>query len=95
MGICVVSVRTDAYEVDPRDYEELGALMDSRTYNGSTKIITSLLALMNVLATAAIIGGVVTYGKVQALDVKVEELDRKVDLIISGHIRIEPPQKSP
>jgi hypothetical protein len=50
-------------------------------YNGSTKLITSLLALMNILTAAAIVGGVVMYGRVTALD-------QKVDLIITGHIRI-------
>lgn len=75
---------TEAYEVsDPRDYIQLGREMDSRHqhFNGSTKIITFLLSLMNLLTAAAIIGGVVMYGKV-------ETLDTKVDMIINGHIKI-------
>ena len=55
--------------------------MDARIYNGSTRLITGLLALMNVLTAAAIIGGVVMYGKVSALDMK-------VNLIIEGRIQI-------
>jgi hypothetical protein len=82
-----MSARTDAYEVDPRDYEELGRHMDNRIFNGSTKLVTTLLALMNLLASAAIIGGVIMYGEVKALDVKVENLDNKVELIIMGHIK--------
>jgi hypothetical protein len=77
-----VSIATDAYEVtDPEYYQELGWQMDNRVFNGSTKVITSLLALMNILTAAAIVGGIVMYGKVEALD-------SKVDLIITGHIRI-------
>jgi hypothetical protein len=79
-----MGMRTDAYEVDPHDYEELGRYMDNRTYNGSTKIITALLALMNLLVAAAVVGGVVLYGKVEALD-------SKVDLILSGRLRIVEP----
>jgi hypothetical protein len=80
-----MSSDTDAYEVDPQDYRELGHRMDHRQqqgpFNGSTKIITSLLALMNILTAAAIVGGIVMYGRVEALD-------SKVDLIITGHIKI-------
>ena len=36
---------------------------------------------MSALITAAILGGVVMYGKIQ-------ELETKMDLIIGGHIRI-------
>src|SRR5271154_498633 len=49
----LMSVHTDAYEVDPRYYEELGLAMDNRPFNGSTKLVTTLLALMNLLASAA------------------------------------------
>jgi hypothetical protein len=76
-----VGNRTDAYEVDPRDYEELRYGMDNRVYNGSTKLITALMALMNILVAAAVVGGVVLYGKVEALD-------SKVDLILTGRLRI-------
>jgi hypothetical protein len=82
-----MSVDTDAYEVNPRDYEELAFRMDNRGFNGSTRVMTTLLALMNLLASAAIIGGVIMYGEVKALDVKVENLDNKVELIIMGHIK--------
>ena len=82
-----MSVHTDAYEVDPRYYEELGLAMDNRPFNGSTKLVTTLLALMNLLASAAIIGGVIMYGQVQALNEKVENLNSKVELIIMGHIK--------
>jgi hypothetical protein len=76
-----LSISTDAYEVDPRDYQELAYRMDNRIYNGSTKIITALLALTNLLVAAGVVGGVVLYGKVEALD-------SKVDLILSGRLRI-------
>jgi hypothetical protein len=82
-----MSTDTDAYEINPRDYEELAYSMDSRTFNGSTKLITGLLALMNVLAASAVVGGVIMYGKVEALD-------EKVNLIIEGRIQIRiPPQE--
>ena len=52
-----------------------------RPFNGSTKLITALLALMNILSGAAIVGGVVMYGKVTSLS-------DKVDLIIQGRIKV-------
>ena len=84
-----MGIHTDAYEIDePSRYEELGRRMDNRgmdnrggIYNGSTKLITSLLALMNLLTAAAIVGGVVMYGRVTSLD-------EKVNLIIQGRIQI-------
>jgi hypothetical protein len=48
---------------------------------GFTKLITALLALMNILSAAAIVGGVVMYGRVTSLN-------DKVDLIIQGRIRV-------
>jgi len=87
-----MSNRTDAYEIyDQGFYKDLGYSMDNRDhrpYNGSTKLITSLLALMNILLAAAVVGGVATYGKVQALEVNVEAVKEKVDLVISGRIHI-------
>lgn len=77
-------MNTDAYEIDdPYRYEKLGRLMDNRggIYNGSTKLITSLLALMNILTAASIVGGIAMYGRVTALD-------DKVNLIIDGRIQI-------
>ena len=79
-----MSTRTDAYEVDPRDYEELGYKMDNRVFNGSTKFITFMLAVMNILMAAAIVGGVIMYGRVTSLD-------DKVNLIIEGRIAIARP----
>jgi len=85
---------TDSYEVvDPRDYIYMGNEMDNRDnrpLNGSTKVITSLLALLNLLMGAGIVGLVIMYGKIQAFDVRFEDLDNKVDMIITGHIHISP-----
>lgn len=62
--------------IDREDREGYGSI-----YSNAPKYITSWLALMNLLIAAAIVGGVVMYGNVTALN-------QKVDLIISGHIRI-------
>ncbi len=74
------------YSVSPREYMRLLKYRDrdmgsGNVFNGSTKIITSLLALMNILTAAAIVGGVVMYGKVTSLE-------DKVNLIIAGRIQI-------
>jgi hypothetical protein len=75
-------VNTEDYAIDdPYRYEELGRHMDNRVFVGSTKLITSLLALMNVLTAAAIVGGIIMYGRVTSLD-------DKVTLIIEGRIKI-------
>ena len=84
-------METDSFEVvDPRDYIYLGEEMDSRNspFNGSTKLITSLLALLNLLMAAGVVGIIVMYGQVQAFQVKFEDLDKKVQMIIDGRIRI-------
>lgn len=63
-------------EYDRRHYQGKGNI-----FNGSTKLITSLLAIMNILTAAAIVGGVVMYGRLSSLD-------DKVTLIIEGKIRV-------
>jgi hypothetical protein len=84
-------METRPYEVaDPRDYIYLGEEMDNRDrpFNGSTKLITSLLALLNLLMAAGIVGIIVMYGKVAAFEVRFQDLDQKVDMIVEGRIRI-------
>ena len=81
-----MSVRQDNY--DP--YEQERPRSDNRVFNGSTKLITSLLAIMNILVASAVIGCIIIYGKVQAYDVRFNELDRKFDMIINGQIYIPP-----
>lgn len=84
-------METDSFEVvDPRDYIYLGEEMDhrNRPFNGSTKLITSLLALLNLLMAAGVVGIIVMYGQVQAFQVKFEDLDKKVQMIIDWRIRI-------
>jgi hypothetical protein len=49
-----MSINTDAYEVDPQDYEYLGHMMDTRRFNGSTKFINAMLTLIVLLLVAAI-----------------------------------------
>ena len=79
---------TDAYEVDPYHYEELGRCMDNRPFNGSTKAITSLLALLNILMASGVVGLIMMYGRMQAFEVRFNDLDNKVEMIIEGRIRI-------
>jgi hypothetical protein len=86
-------MQTRPYDVDPRHYEELGDDMDKRhgsgdIYNGSTKIITWMMALLNVLISAGIIGGIIMYGRVGVLEEKVMDMGTKIDLIITGRIRV-------
>ena len=84
-----MGIWTEAYEVDdPRYYEELGRKMDNRSFNGSTKLITALLGLLNILMAAGVVGLVMMYGRVQEFDVKFTDLDHKVEMIIEGRIRI-------
>ena len=83
---------TDAYEVDPRDYRELGFHMDNRYAIHKKKstdwVMTSLLAMLNVLAAAGVVGIIGMYGKVTAFEVRFNDLDKKVDMIVEGRIRI-------
>jgi hypothetical protein len=60
---------------------ELGVMGHGNVFNGSTKFINFLLATVTGLLIAAIVGGVALYGKVEAIDTK-------VDLIITGHIKV-------
>jgi hypothetical protein len=86
-----MSIDTDASELSRRRINELHRLdaeyqmryypQKGNIFNGSTKLITSLLAIMNILTAAAIIGGIVMYAKVNSLD-------DKVTLIIEGKIRV-------
>jgi hypothetical protein len=64
-----------------REYERRHSPSKGQIFNGSTKLITGMLALMNILTAAAIVGGVVMYGRVTSLD-------DKVNLIIEGRIRV-------
>lgn len=83
---------TRPLEIDPRYYEELGDEMDKRNvggiYNGSTRLITWMMALLNVLIASGIIGGIIMYGRVGVLEEKVSDLGMKVDLVITGRIRV-------
>jgi hypothetical protein len=80
-----VSIDTDAEQLSPRRMRELVEL--DREFRrkfeplGSTKLIASLLAIMNILTASAIVGGIVMYGKVTSLS-------DKVDLIIQGRIKV-------
>jgi hypothetical protein len=91
-----MSINTDAYEIDdPEAYEELGRRMDKRgmdnsggIYNGSTRIITWMMALLNGLTIAGIVGGVMMYGRVSVLEEKITNLSNKVEMIIKGDIKV-------
>jgi hypothetical protein len=86
-----LSQDTDAYEVDPRDYRELGRSYDNRCSIRTKKtdwVMTSLLALLNILAAAGVVGIVGMYGKVTAFEERFNALDKKVDMIVEGRIRI-------
>ena len=84
-----MSIDTETYELDKqrmRALVELDREFQRKFYSpsspfSSTKLITALLALMNILSSAAIVGGVVMYGRVTSLN-------DKVDLIIQGRIRV-------
>lgn len=75
-----------------RDYDDDGQYRGTGAiYNGSTKIITFLMALLNVLVAAGIIGGIVMYGRVGAMEQGLSDLKEKVNLLIEGRIR--PPRE--
>jgi hypothetical protein len=88
-----MGIDTDASELSERQLHERLRLQEQymqryypnpqkgNIFNGSTKLITSLLAIMNILTAAAIIGGIVMYAKVTSLD-------DKVTLIIEGKIKM-------
>lgn len=59
-----------------------------QVFNGSTKIITWLMALMNVLVAAGIVGGIMMYGRMGALEQGFTDMKEKVNMIIEGRIRI-------
>lgn len=84
---------TQPLEVDPYRMEALGREMDHRNkndhgHNGSTRFINWSLAMLNGLAIAAVVGGIMMYGRVSALEQRAIALEQKVDLIITGHIHI-------
>ena len=61
---------------------------DNGPFNGSTKLITALLTLLTSLALAGVLGGIALFGRVSALDERSMQLEQKVDLIITGRIRV-------
>jgi hypothetical protein len=82
---------TNSYEVDPRDYRDLGYRMDNRYSIRPKKtdwVMTSLLALLNLLMAAGVVGVIGMYGKVTAFEVRFDDLNKKVDMIVEGRIRI-------
>lgn len=85
-----MSADTDAYEVDPRVYQDLGREMDERKtpFNGSSRFVNFMLTLIALLLSSAIGGAIVMVNDVAAIKVQVRDLQEKVDLIINGHIRI-------
>jgi len=82
-----MSVRTDAYEVDPTLYEELGLQMDNR-FNGSTRFVNFMLTLIALLLSSAIGGAIVVVNDVAAIKMEIKDLQDKVALIIDGRIRV-------
>ena len=93
-----MGIDTDASELSRRRIDELRRLDDeynkryypakANIFNGSTKIVTWLMALLNVLVAAGIVGGIMMYGRVGALEVGVQDLKDKIGLVIEGRIRI-------
>lgn len=81
-----MSNETDAYEVDPRYYHELGKAMDNRPFNGSTKFINFMLTVIALLLVAAVGGAIVMSNDVAAIKVQVKDLQDKVTLIMDGRI---------
>jgi hypothetical protein len=81
----VVSSQEDIDEMnaalDRRFARERKEMMGSHNvFNGSTKFVNWMLSVTTALMIASIVGGVVLYGQVQAINTK-------VDLLISGHIK--------
>jgi hypothetical protein len=95
-----MSMDTDASELSPRrmreraelrrDYDDKYGRGNGNIYNGQTKIITWMMALLNVLVAAGIVGGIMMYGRVGALETGFQDMKEQMKLIIDGHIRIVP-----
>ena len=86
-----MSQYTDQYEVDPKDYRELGLHMDNRYSIREKKpdwVIASLLVMLNLLAAACVVGIISMQGKLAAFEVRFNDLENKVDMIAEGRIRI-------
>jgi hypothetical protein len=72
---------------DPGEYDEYirrvarGAIVgDGNIFNGSTKFINAMLSVLCALTSAGIIGLILMYGRLSAVETK-------VDLLISGHVK--------
>ena len=86
-----MSQYTDQYEVDPKDYRELGYHMDNRYGIREKKtdwVMTLLLALLNLLMAAGVVGIISMQGKMAAFEARFNDLDNKVNMIAEGRIRI-------
>jgi hypothetical protein len=86
-----MSQYTDQYEVDPKDYQELGHHMDNRYSVRGKKtdwVTTILLATLNLLAAACVIGIITMQGKIEAIDTRLNGLDNEINMIVDGGIRI-------
>jgi hypothetical protein len=89
-----LSQDTDAYEVrDQRYHAQLGQYLDGhygpqRRNEPNGWVMTSLLALLNILMAAGVVGIIVMYGNIKAFEVRFDDLDKKVNMIVEGRIRI-------
>jgi hypothetical protein len=86
-----MSQYTDQYEVDPKDYRELGYHMDNRYSIRENKpdwVMASLLVMLNLLAAACVVGIISMQGKLAAFEARFNDLENKVDMIAEGRIRI-------
>lgn len=67
--------------------KELQGMGSYNTFNGSTKYVNAMLAVITALMVAAVCGMWGMYGKVESLSVKVEDVKGTVDLIVAGKIK--------
>jgi hypothetical protein len=70
-----------------RRNEKMRGMGNNSTFNGSTKYVNAMLAVITALMVAAVCGMWGMYGKVEALSVKVEDVKGTVDLIVAGKIK--------
>jgi hypothetical protein len=73
--------------LDRRFARERQGMGSNNTFNGSTKYVNAMLAVITALMVAAVCGMWGMYGKVEALSVKVEDVKGTVDLIVAGKIK--------
>ena len=66
---------------------ELQGMGSNNTFNGSTKYVNAMLAVITGLMIASVCAMWGMYGKVEAMAVEIKDVKGTVDLIVAGKIK--------